>query len=253
MPVFRPTAFPGIRVEIEQDRTPAHFFSAVERDLWRIWGGSIGCDLLELIDKRSRGIGIGYAETGKYPHVTVCYAEGFAEAAAKTERRWEHYVRRKGRFGAMDRPFRMSGGGHFMWVSYHPNPPGTTEGEVGYTAAQGLRTPPFIVLAHELIHAWHGMSGTAELKDQVTITMPNGRVYDLAREEAYTVGLGPYANTRISENAIRVEHRLPLRTYYATPNDFAVFAPLPFRPGHVPTGQELSQHIAALERKRNDW
>jgi hypothetical protein len=253
MPVFRPTGFPGIQVQIEPDETPAHFFSAVESDLTRIASGDIGGDLLDLIDKRSRGIGIGYAATDKYPNVTVCYAPGFAEAAAKTEARWDNYVRRKGRFGAMDRAVRASGGGHFMWVSYHPNPPGTTEGEIGYTSGQGLRTPPFIVLAHELIHAWHGMSGMMELKDKQTITAPDGRTYELAREEAFTVGLGSYANTRISENAIRAEHRLPRRTYYATANDFTAFAPLPFRPGHAPTGQELSQRFEAMKREWNDW
>lgn len=253
MPVFRPTSCPGIQVQIEPDATPAHFLAAVESDLRMIASGSIGNDLLDLIDKRSRGIGIGWAETGKYPNVTVCYAEGFTEAAAKTERKWEHYVRRKGHFGAMDRPYRASGGGHFMWVSYRPNSPTTTDAETGYTANQGIRTPPYIVLAHELIHAWHGMSGTMELKDKVTIAGPNGQTYELAREEAYTVGLGSYANTRISENAIRAEHRLPPRTYYATQNDFAVFAPLPFRPGHTPTGQELSQRFEAMKREKEDW
>jgi hypothetical protein len=41
----------------------------------------------------------------------------------------------------------------------------------------------------------------------------------ILHEEAHTVGLGPYANTRISENALRKEHNLTLRTYYDTPGD----------------------------------
>ena len=38
-------------------------------------------------------------------------------------------------------------------------------------------------------------------------------------EEARTVGLGIYKNTRISENAIRREAGLPVRTYYSDPRD----------------------------------
>ena len=38
-------------------------------------------------------------------------------------------------------------------------------------------------------------------------------------EEARTVGLGPYANTRISENSVRKEWNLGRRTYYHTPGD----------------------------------
>lgn len=41
-----------------------------------IASGSIGNDLLRLIDRRPRSIGIGYAATDQYPNVTVCYAEG---------------------------------------------------------------------------------------------------------------------------------------------------------------------------------
>lgn len=243
-----PTTYAGIRVET--DSAPGNFYSAVVGDLQRLASGAIGGDLLDLLAKRSQGVGIDAASVDGlnpiYPYVTISFAASFAETAAKTEKKWQHYVRRKGRFGVFDRPFRAGGGGHFMWVSYHPNTPGQNDGEVGYTAVQGIRTPPFIVLAHELIHAWHGMSGMMETKDTQTITVPGGAQYELAREEAFTVGLGPYTDTRISENAIRAEHRLPRRDYYGSPNDFAVFAPQPHRPGHAVTGGALAAQGAKL-------
>lgn len=249
MTVYRPTSFAGIRAEIRTD-TPGHFFSAVEADLLRIASGHIGYDLLEIIDKRSRGIGIRYAQGTEYPHVTVCYTSTFTETSARTESTWADYTERKGQFGTYGRRgFRKSGGGHFMWVGYCPNPLGTTQSDAMYSQVQGIQTPAFVVLAHELIHAWHGISGTMETREKQTITTSNGGTYELAREEAYTVGLGTYANTRISENAIRAEHRLPRRTHYASPNDFAAFAPLPHRPGHAPTGQELKQHLKAMREK----
>lgn len=62
--------------------------------------------------------------------------------------------------------------------------------------------PPFIALAHELIHAMQNLRGTA-YKDTKT-------------EEYATVGLGDYANTRRrNENAIRAEHGIAARTQYA--------------------------------------
>lgn len=67
---------------------------------------------------------------------------------------------------------------------------------------QGPR-PPYIGLAHELIHAWHNAMGTK--KDS----------YD--EEESFTVGLGAYmlpAPGAITENMIRLEHNVPIRHKY---------------------------------------
>jgi hypothetical protein len=48
---------------------------------------------------------------------------------------------------------------------------------------------------------------------------PDANKANLRTAEARTVGLGIYANTRISENSIRRERKLPVRTYYSTPGD----------------------------------
>ncbi len=71
---------------------------------------------------------------------------------------------------------------------------------------QGKR-PPFIGLAHELIHAWHNAHG---------IKKPT---YD--DEENFTVGLAAYMMpvagaipATITENMIRLEHGVPIRHRY---------------------------------------
>lgn len=67
---------------------------------------------------------------------------------------------------------------------------------------QGPR-PPFVGLAHELIHAWHNARGTKRA------------TYD--DEENFTVGLGQHmipTPGAITENMIRLEHNVPIRHVY---------------------------------------
>lgn len=71
---------------------------------------------------------------------------------------------------------------------------------------QGQR-PPYIGLAHELIHAWHNAYGIKKAN------------YD--DEENFTVGLGAYmipnpaaVPASITENMIRLEHGVPIRHRY---------------------------------------
>lgn len=60
--------------------------------------------------------------------------------------------------------------------------------------------PNYIGLAHELIHAMHNLQGQA---------LP-----DTEDEENFTVGLGKFDAAPITENQIRKEHEVPLRTKY---------------------------------------
>ncbi|HWF00679.1 MAG TPA: M91 family zinc metallopeptidase [Caulobacteraceae bacterium] len=67
---------------------------------------------------------------------------------------------------------------------------------------QGPR-PPFVGLAHELIHAWHNAKGTKKASYE--------------DEENFTVGLGAYmlpTPGAITENMIRLEHGVPIRHRY---------------------------------------
>jgi hypothetical protein len=60
----------------------------------------------------------------------------------------------------------------------------------------GSLSPSYIVLGHELIHALHLMTGHRNPDD----------------EEVCTIGLGVYSRDQFTENALRREHGLTLRT-----------------------------------------
>jgi len=66
----------------------------------------------------------------------------------------------------------------------------------------GVLTPSFIVLAHELIHSLHHLTGS--------------RLRDGNEEERRTTGIGAYANDELTENAFRQAFGLPLRLDYRT-------------------------------------
>ena len=68
--------------------------------------------------------------------------------------------------------------------------------------------PPFIGLAHELVHAWHNLNGVAKR--------------DTKEEEFFTVGISPYDHVEICENRIRTEHNLPVRLTYQDSMDRTV-------------------------------
>jgi hypothetical protein len=82
----------------------------------------------------------------------------------------------------------------------------------------GRHRPPFVGLAHELVHAYHYTMGACYRN-------PTGGLQDqgntgLMEEEMRTVGLGHYANETPSENAIRTEHSITLRTSYNPGEDW---------------------------------
>jgi len=72
--------------------------------------------------------------------------------------------------------------------------------------------PAFVFLAHELIHAYHDLHG--DLPKNYDDNDNDGTGTGKDHEEARTIGLGPYADEEICENAIRKEHQLPRRTLF---------------------------------------
>lgn len=74
----------------------------------------------------------------------------------------------------------------------------------------------FITLAHELVHAKHHLAGTMKY-DGVEVTAdPSCARTESGKEELRAVGLGKYARTgEPSENAIRSELNMPLRSTYS--------------------------------------
>src|SRR5262249_9723424 len=66
--------------------------------------------------------------------------------------------------------------------------------------------PPFIILGHELIHALHTLTNTSDYKyDPKT---------NNAIEEARTIGLGPWKDDQLTENGLRDEWKVKLRTTF---------------------------------------
>jgi Effector protein len=87
-----------------------------------------------------------------------------------------------------------------------------------------------VTLAHELVHALHYMKGDAKLGGN-----PLDESSPAGKEELRAIGLGKYAKLPFSENSIRQEHGLPLRTRFAgisrppsTENPFEEHIPLHF-------------------------
>jgi hypothetical protein len=72
--------------------------------------------------------------------------------------------------------------------------------------ADWMVRPPWIALAHELIHAWRLVRGCCVFRPS-----PLTEYY---YEEAMTVGLPPYDRCRFTENRFRSAKGLPLRTFY---------------------------------------
>lgn len=101
-------------------------------------------------------------------------------------------------------PFHAVGGSQA--ISYDATAAGNGTGSVSvmkYTNAQvttsrGETTYSFMVLAHELIHSLHHVTGTRRDND----------------EELWTTGIGVYADNPMSENAFRAAFGLRLREMY---------------------------------------
>ena len=107
--------------------------------------------------------------------------------------------------------FWLPSGGATCAIVYNPQFNSTAD-------ANGLITPPFIVLAHELIHALHCPSGDRPKNMNYQENSPNAT---WKHEEAWTVDMSIYRHGRISENAIRREQGLAERTEYMPGETFA--------------------------------
>lgn len=199
---------PNHQVNTEKD-----FVTLVKADLKRIQAKPLGRDLIDLIVKRHSGIGAKKGDYDRGKTVTIINGFGtvikdqyntFARTLSTTDR---NTVARRISAGY---EMRMAGEGSSVVVEYNP--------KQDYTALLKLKTPSYIALAHELIHAWHWLSGNWDNTLKGVSAVSNLDVRTL-KEEAYTIGAGTYKNTRISENSIRKEHKLPLRSHYNSPGD----------------------------------
>lgn len=210
-----------------QVNTSLEFVSLVDRDLKLIISKPIGRDLIDLLDKRNRGVGAKLAKIklsdGREVPIpkTVTIKNGFGTMERKninTSARSADagkFARQKGAFqlpGQTGNGDLAGNGANSVLVRYNP--------KQNYTKLLNLKTPSFIALAHELIHAWHWLSGRYDFTNAGGSNDPvSGLDKSIIQEEAYTVGQGRYKSTRISENSIRAEHGLGERKYYTKPGD----------------------------------
>ena len=194
---------PGIY--IDGDST---FQAAASADLNLVRGNGNGVgELLKLISKRCTGVGAGKTSTTSAPagrRILIRRAANIGDTESLPTANTDYLTN-----GPAAANFKLHGSFLESTVKYIPN------FEVEYTALLGIQTPSYIALAHELIHAFHSLSGDLRKAYGGGFSADSG----LLHEEARTVGLGIYANTRISENAFRRRDNLALRTYYGSPGD----------------------------------
>jgi hypothetical protein len=77
----------------------------------------------------------------------------------------------------------------------------------------GKHVPPFIGLAHELIHAYHHLYGLKKTTEKKWMHEA-GIEMTTQEEEWYTTGIKGYEEEEITENKIRDEWKIELRTDY---------------------------------------
>lgn len=208
------TPWPGVLIDTYQpggqDPLARHMFYAnTMRDLRTLASYALGADLLKII--ASRNAGVGTSASGLDRSVTIRMAKaGSSAGGGAAANAWSiaNKFNTDRVFGG--RTIKFAGKGSRTGIVMH-NDAGS---EAAYTRLATVRTPTWVALAHELIHAMHHLGGNAYSE---SVTARGGEV---KREEMFTTGLGPYEGNRLSENAIRREANLPVRTFYTFPDDY---------------------------------
>ncbi len=125
------------------------FFKRTCRDLQTINSADVGQRLLAMISQQCKGIGL----RKRAESLSVKIEEAMSEVDTGQEDDFKYNgLRRKRREGLN---YRAKGTGTASTVQYRNNP----EMVAIYTTYIGVKTPPFTMLAHELIHALHSLSG----------------------------------------------------------------------------------------------
>jgi len=226
---FDERRFPGIYIESGN----GGFYSPAYQTLASLAKMKLGYDLLDIISKRTRGIGIGGATptpdklrcvirrgpgTVTAERIENTFATRLMNHAfVVTDDTVDDFGGEYGREYTARRLATGPGGNKISLAGVGASAAAVFEPTGNYSALLGMDSPLHIVLGHELIHCMHYLSGDTS-RYRTTNPWAPGDSY-LKHEEARTVGLGIYANTRISENALRREAKLPVRTYYSAPGD----------------------------------
>ncbi len=180
------TNYAGIIIRTNAGDSKA-FVTEVEAALAKIESKPIGHQLLANIVAE-----IGKAKWG----YTVCIMpKGSIKKSFGPLIRWRTYEKGSVTKAASDQN-ASDGTGAVSSIKWDPRNCDTPDGA----------RPPFIGLAHELIHAWHNLAG-----DSHVIGGDDAKKLD----EMRVVGLKGYEYLPISENRIRKEHNVAYRSAYA--------------------------------------
>ncbi len=218
MPITRITGYPGLALQYDSSKDP-FFEVVVTSSLSNLRKYDTGKAILAAIagvNPTVKGSGVnGFAAGAKvtihplgkkvdymmkgYQHPTNTSSQGLNEFNTIQnmilQERWQTEDRIRGGDGnshvALSQEAAENGSGSVAKI-YFTN--------AIRTMHSGLVSPPFISLAHELIHAVHSLKGE---KKPVN-----------SNEEARTVGLGQYTKEKLSENALRGDAGITLRTVY---------------------------------------
>jgi len=201
--------FPGFGVEFDEAKNP-FFKSIMLENLRLIQSKPLGSALLKQIAEakpKSRGdfpaginvmcqpTSITYTQSGQKPQ--FLYDENGTRSVTGMA------ASNHPRHNIEGCSFHISGTSHCNAVDQSQTTSGGTVCYMAFSNAQIIETTgavcwPHIVLAHELIHCLHNLTGNNADKD----------------EEIRTTGIGKYADEAMSENALRREFGLPERQSY---------------------------------------
>ena len=187
MPHDTPTIYPGIIVRMKQASDSVMFPTLVQSALVQIATLPTGQKLLTGIASRVGSAKFGYT-------VCIMRADMGYDPGCVTKWIGTNVATRGNELDATTR-----GKSSVTAIKYNANMIDTPDG----------KRPAWVGLAHELIHAYYNLKGKG--LPGGTIMNVNGMV---EQEEMATVGLGPGPHRSITENQLRQEAGLPLRTTY---------------------------------------
>ena len=182
-----PTNYPGIIIRMKQASDSVMFPVLVQLSLQEIATLATGRKLLTGLSNRVGNAKFGYT-------VCIMRADMTYDSGCVTKWKGTNVATRGNELDATTR-----GKSSITAIKYNANMIDTPDG----------KRPSWVGLAHELIHAYYNLKGKG--LPGGTIMNVNGMV---EREEMATVGLGPGPHRSITENQLRQEANLPLRTTY---------------------------------------
>ena len=187
MPHDTATAYPGIMIRMKTANESVMFPSLVNEALGRIAALPTGQKLLTGVTARVAKAKFGYT-------VCIMRADMTGDPGCVTKWKGTNVATRGNELDAV-----TPGQSSITAIKYNANM---------ITSPDGNR-PSWVGLAHELIHAYYNLKGKGK---------PAGLRMNVSgmveQEELATVGLGPGPHRSITENKIRHEAHLPLRTTY---------------------------------------